>query len=355
MDNKIGVLITGAGAPGAPGIIYCLRKSGDKRLRLIGVDIDPSAVGSSFVDALYVIPPPESDDFVPKIMDICEHEHVKVILPLVTRELIPLSKAKEDFKKKGVYIPISNSDVMEILNDKHKLSVKARELAVSVPDFELVNNIDELISAVSKLGYPDRPVCIKPPVSNGMRGFRVLDTSKDRLELLLKEKPTGVYSTLDEVIDILKKSNPFPPYLVMEYLPGKEYTVDAIADKGRMFVCIPRLRQRIKNGISFNARVVKDDRLIEMTEQLINGLNIDGVIGFQFKERSDGSPCLIESNPRLQGTVILSSACGVNLPYLLVKMGLGERIEIGDVRWGMSIKRYWGWQFFDESGLPYSF
>lgn len=355
MDNKIGVLITGAGAPGAPGIIYCLRKSGDKRLRLMGIDIDPSAVGSSFVDSFNVIPPPESDDFIPSIFVICDKEKVKVILPLVTRELITLSRAKPDLLSKGIFIPISDHNVMEILNDKHKLSVKARELAVSVPDFELVNNIDELISAVSKLGYPDRPVCIKPPVSNGMRGFRVLDTSKDRLELLLKEKPTGVYSTLDEVIAILKKSNPFPPYLVMGYLPGKEYTVDAIADKGRMLVSIPRLRQRIKNGISFDAKVVKNEQIIEMTRRLIEGLGVDGVIGFQFKERSDGSPCLIESNPRLQGTVILSSACGVNIPYLIVKMVLGEKIEIGDVRWGMSIKRYWGWQFFDESGLPYSF
>lgn len=355
MDSEVGVLITGAGAPGAPGIIYCLNQQGDMRLRLVGVDIDEGAVGFSLVDNHYVIPQPETDEFIPKVLDICERENIRVILPLVTRELIPLSKAKKDFNERGVYIPISDEDVMKVLNDKHKLSVRAKEAGVSVPNFHLATNIAELRAYASELGYPDRPVCIKPPISNGMRGLRILDENKDRLELLLSEKPTGVYSTLDEVIAILEGADDFPPYLVMEYLPGEEYTIDALADKGEMVVSVPRLRQRIRSGISFDARVVRDKRLIEMTRLLIEGLDIDGVCGFQFRESDEGTPCLIESNPRLQGTVILTAGAGVNIPYLLVRMALGEKIEVGNIKWGMSIKRYWGWFFFDKDGSPYPF
>lgn len=356
MDNKIGILITGAGAPGAPGIIYCLKKSADERLRLIGVDIDPSAVGSSFVSAFYTIPEPEKDAFISEIMNICERERVKVILPLVTRELIPLSRARQDLSSRGIYLPISDYNVIEILNDKSKLSARAKELGVSVPEFHLANDLNDIIAYVNSLGYPQKPICIKLPVSNGMRGFRIFDASRDKMNELLKEKPIGIYTTLEEFFikfhDFVDK---FPPYMVMEYLPGPEWTVDALSNNGRMLACIPRLRERIKNGISFNAKVVKNERIIEMTERLIEGLGIDGVVGFQFKEREDGTPCLIESNPRLQGTVILSACAGVNIPYILVKIGLGEKFEIGKIRWGMSIARYWGWQFFDEEGLPYTF
>ncbi|MGQ9707195.1 MAG: ATP-grasp domain-containing protein [bacterium] len=356
MDNKIGILITGAGAPGAPGIIYCLRKANDDRLRLIGVDIDKDAVGFSIVDAHYVIPPPESDDFISSIMNICKRENIRAILPLVTRELVSLSRIKFRLKEMGIYIPISDEKTIEVLNNKHTLTIKAKELGVPIPQFRLAENLDELIAYVNELGYPKKPVCIKLPVSNGMRGFRVFDSSRDKMEMLIKEKPTGVFTTLEEFFikfhDCVDK---FPPYIVMEHLSGNEYTIDSLANNGKMLVCIPRLRERIKNGISFNAKVVKDERLIEMTGRLIEGLGIDGVVGFQFKEKENGTPCLIESNPRLQGTVILSACAGVNIPYLLVKMGLGETYEVGEVKWGMSIKRYWGWMFFDEEGLPYTF
>jgi len=49
------VLLTGAGAPGAAGIIKCLKK-GDKEIRIICVDANSMAYGQTFSDVFYVIP-----------------------------------------------------------------------------------------------------------------------------------------------------------------------------------------------------------------------------------------------------------------------------------------------------------
>ena len=40
MENTVTVLMTGAGAPGAPGIIRCLRKNGERSIRIVGVDMN---------------------------------------------------------------------------------------------------------------------------------------------------------------------------------------------------------------------------------------------------------------------------------------------------------------------------
>ena len=54
--KKSTVLITGAGAPGAPGIIRSLRNNGERPVYIIGVDMDPKASGFSMVDEWYTVP-----------------------------------------------------------------------------------------------------------------------------------------------------------------------------------------------------------------------------------------------------------------------------------------------------------
>jgi len=66
------VLITGAGAPGAPGIIKSLRLAEDRKIKIIGVDMDSESSGFAMVDECYAGEKAESDAFIPRIMEICE-------------------------------------------------------------------------------------------------------------------------------------------------------------------------------------------------------------------------------------------------------------------------------------------
>jgi len=53
--KPITVLITGAGAPGAPGIIKSLRLVKERKIKIIGVDMDKNAVGFTVVDKYYLV------------------------------------------------------------------------------------------------------------------------------------------------------------------------------------------------------------------------------------------------------------------------------------------------------------
>ena len=54
-NKPITVLLTGAGAPGMPGILTCLKRA-PRELRLVGVDMDPNAPSRKDFDSFYMVP-----------------------------------------------------------------------------------------------------------------------------------------------------------------------------------------------------------------------------------------------------------------------------------------------------------
>jgi len=342
MDN-ITVLITGAGAPGAPGIIKSLRKVKERKIRIIGVDMDSESSGFAIVDSGYVGEKAESKGFIPRIMEICRKEEVDVIIPLVTNELMKFAKDTTKFDEIGTKVVISSPDGLQIANNKYLLMKICKENNIPTPQFYKVQSWAEFESAVYELGYPDFPVCFKPPVSRGLRGFRILKEDTERLDLLMNYKPTDVFTTLEDVSKILKNAEPFPELLVMEYLPGKEYSVDVLVNKGTASIVIPRLREKIKMGISFVGVTEDNEEIIKYSKKIVNLLGLHGNIGLQFKLDTNEIPKIIESNPRVQGTIVLCTAAGVNMVYDAVKLALGEQIhnKQEDVKWGVKMIRYW--------------
>jgi len=335
------ILITGAGAPGAPGIIKSLRLVKERKIKIIGVDMRKDAVGSVLADEFRVIPPANSEKYLPFLLKVAKKFRVDVILPLNTAELLTLAKNKSIFKKEGIKIPISPPKSIEIANNKYLLMENLKN-TIPLPEFYYVRSSKAFKKAVDSLGYPKNPVCFKPTVSHGMRGLRILDPKIDRFNIIFTQKPTGIYTTFEEIFPILEKSPSFPELLVMEFLPGTEYSIDALADKGKPLIIIPRTRDYIKMGISFEGTLVKNRKIIEFCKKIIKKLKLHGNVGFQFKEDKKGVPKIIECNPRLQGTVVINTFAGVNLVYLGVKLALGEKFEIPKkIKWGTKMIRYW--------------
>ena len=327
LSKSFRVLITGAGGPGAPGIIKSLKVAG---IYVIGVDARKNAIGSFLADKFAVIPEAKDKNYISSLLKTAKKFKADVILPTNTAELITLAENKDKFEKAGIRVSISEAEHIKVANNKYLLM---REAGVPVPEFYLVKSLREFKGAVKKL----KKVCFKPPISNGQRGFRIIkeNTFKDVFE----EKPAGTTISMKEVCSILKKK--FPELLVMEYLPGKEYSVDILADNGKSIVVIPRTRDYIKAGISFEGTTVNHKKIIEYSEKIIERLKLNGNIGFQFKEDKNGIPKLIECNPRLQGTVVINTFAGANLVEMAVRLALGEQVKKPKVKWGLKMIRYW--------------
>jgi carbamoyl-phosphate synthase large subunit len=348
------VLVTACGAPGAPGIIKSLRTVKEREIELVGTDMNPRAVGFGMVDRGHTVPAGWAPDFVDELLEVVRREKVDVVLPLSTSELVPLSLNRRRFEEIGTKVCVSSAEAIRVANNKVNLYRFLKENGVVVPDFREASTFEEFSGAVRELGYPDTPVCFKPEVSNGGRGFRVLQANADKLHLLLKTKPSNTVATWEDVAPILSAANPFPKLLVSEYLPGMEYSADLLLRGGESLVTIPRSRDVIKLGIAFIGRVEKNGAIIEQAERIARLIGLDYNINMQFKYSQDGIPKIIEINPRVSGTIVLCTGAGVNLPWLAVQLALGETPVIPEPKWGTLMVRYWSEIFYDENGLAYT-
>ena len=340
------LFFTGAGSPGFSGILKGFRigaKEDGREIKVITADMNPDAYGFHLADKGYVIPPGNEDDFLEKMLEICDKEKPRFLVSGVDPELLPLAKAKPDFRRYGVEVVLSDWKAIELAQDKGKLYDFFKPYGF-VPEYKRVKNVKEFKEAVSSLGYPEKPVCFKPVFSYGMRGFRIMRPDVDKVDLLFKYKPSSAFINFSEALDTLKQAEAqgrFPELLVMEYLEGKEYTVDLLAWKGKSLVTIPRERVVTKEGISTVAKLEKNKEIIEYAETITEKLGFDYCINMQFRYSSDGYPKLIEVQPRFAGTTIACIGAGANLPYLALKLALGEKIPEVKVKWGTVMKRFW--------------
>jgi carbamoyl-phosphate synthase large subunit len=341
--NAIPILVTGAGAPGLPGTLYALRKNPDGRpVRVIGVDMETEAAGCFLVDKFFQVPAPEDPSYLDELLKICREESVAIVLPQTTREVVRLSQSKGLLEREGCRVMSSDASAIEIANNKWTLIEKFEEFGLPRPEAKLSHSEDEFLSLVRDLGYPERPVVVKPPISNGMRGVRVLQSEPWDVRRFLSEKPLGLETSLEELLRILRRGPSWPELLVMEYLAGPEYTVDAFIGE-KLSVALPRLRQSVRSGITFRSRSEFRDDISSYTLQAARRIGLRYAFGFQFKLDNQGLPKILECNPRIQGTMVASVFSGANLIWYGVKELLGEPVEQDGQKFEVAcFYRFWG-------------
>ena len=119
--------------------------------------------------------------------------------------------------------------------------------------------------------------------------------------------------------------------LILEYLPGPEYTVDCFTDRhGKLRFVSPRIRSRISNGISAKTEIIDHDkeRIFTIAFFINKNLKLRGQWFFQVKERDSGELVLMEIAARAAGSSCLTRARGVNLPLLTLYDRMDMDVEI---------------------------
>lgn len=126
-------------------------------------------------------------------------------------------------------------------------------------------------------------------------------------------------------------------YLIQERIEGTEYSVDAIRLRDGRFVCgaykvdkdICRDEARRYTSVcnptnDLRRTPVTMPALEDVARTVLEGLDYYGVCGFDFIVRDDGTPYLLEANPRLTGGVSTQIAAGFDIPMLLLGCEMRE-------------------------------
>ena len=196
------VLMTGAGAPGGIGTLKCLKK--DKNIRLFVGDANPMANGRFLNKSRFLNLKKATDlDFIPHILEMSIQHKIQVILPLVTLELFKFAENKALFEENGIKLIVSDKKDLDIANNKSRLYEHLTAHNILTPQYKVVQSgdLNGFLKAFADLGFPKNPLCVKPSVSNGSRGVRIVDDSVDKYDLLFNQKPNSLYIYFDYFIE----------------------------------------------------------------------------------------------------------------------------------------------------------
>ena len=310
------IVLTAAGAPGTAALVRSLRENGEREVRLVGTDIAERSIGRLLCDAFHLVPAGTEDGFADTVLEIADREHADVVLPQSSFDLLGLAEAKERFEK--VAVMVASPAAVRRSNDKAETYALLQQIGVKGPAFHRVRDPDGVEQAARELGYPEADVAVKPLMSSGSRGFRVLSATADRREQLLTNRP-GVAEAL-RLEDLLETLGEDPvELLVMELARGNERTIDGIAHEGRIALAHPKTRESMRAGLAMYFETLDDPALMEVAARIVAELGLDHFFNIQLVGEH-----VIEINPRISTIVYQED---LNMPYLGVKHALGELSE----------------------------
>ena len=322
----ITVLVTGCG--GAIGLCAAagLRKD-PRKIRIIGVDSDTYSAFFHFKEKAAIfsktclIPSAQEEDYVSKIIEICDKESVDAIFPGTDAELEKLSLLRESLEQKGTHVILSSPETVRICRDKWLTWSKLHKFVPFAKTALPEAGIEEA------LRFTGLPAIVKPRSSWGSRNVYLVNSV---------DEARAVVSTVDNSA-------------IQTALVGEEYTVDCLANKdGKLLRCVPRKRLRIYGGLSFQGITVFDEEIVKLSKKITEHLALVGPFNFQLM-KNNGKQILFEINARLAGTSALSIEAGVNLPLLAVMDALGMKLpDSFDFKEGLVLSRYFEEVYFRE-------
>ena len=175
---------------------------------------------------------------------------------------------------------------------------------VPLPHYATVDNALALHHAVESIESKVPEVCLKPVLSVYGLGFGRITA---RAEFARQFRPT-----VATWLKTLGSPDKLARQLVMEYLPGHEYSIDVAARSGSLLAAVIRRKPLIQAP----QLIVEHPELLRLTEWLVDRFQLNGLINVQFREDRSGNPKLLEINPRASGGIAMSCQAGINLPAI---------------------------------------
>ncbi len=336
------VLITCTGGVISPSQIGSLRDNPDGRpLKIVGTDMTVPCIGQQLADEFYQVPSGTSPNYVERLLNVCARESVDVIFPASHEEALALTSHKNAFDKIGAVIAASRYDVLELAFNKNRAYQKLKDSGLPYPEFRTVKDLSAFKKAAKELGIDQKKIVMKPVLTRGGRGARIL-TNESTAKSLLNEKAGYLEANYSEVLRALAEVDgpSFPELILMEYLPGPIYSVDFLAKNGKALIIVPKLRA-VGNASQTIVGVVKRNSLVEeIIARISEVFGFDYNINIEMGCNAEGVPLPFDFNPRVAASVAFCTAAGANLIYYALKMALGEEIPSVTVKDNVMMLRY---------------
>lgn len=320
------ILLTSVGRRGY--LVDYFKEAVQPNGQVIAANSEVLTSGMIAADKAYTVPRVDSAEYIPKILEICMTEDIRLVVSLFDIDLPYLAKARELFVEAGIHLVISDPWVIDVTNDKWKTAQLLKEHEISTPrTFLSINNV---ISEL-KNNLINFPFIIKPRWGMGsMSIFRADDA--DELNFFYSYARKQIEKSY---LNILSSEEIDNSVVIQEFIEGSEYGLDVFNDlEGNYLQTIAKKKIAMRSGETDMAKVIADQRLTTLGESLAALFNHRGNIDVDVLENRDGDLFILEVNARFGGGYPFSHLAGANYPALLVAMAKGKEFHLNTVELG---------------------
>lgn len=298
---------------------------------------------SRYIDYKIICPSllKESEKYLSFLLDYILYNNIDIIIPLYndSAEFLSLNKEyiEDNFSVKCA-IPSYNTFIKA--HDKEKLMLFCEKYGIPHPKTSYIS-LDNLDSVAKYVGFP---ALIKPNLSSGSRGIKLVNSLFDVKQELPNIESEFGRSTLQEYIDN----------------SGSYYNVMIYRDRYRKFhesVVLKIMRYfPLKGGTSCYCETINNDFLVEICQKTLNVMDWVGFADFDIMESKSGEYKIIEVNPRVPASIHAAYISGINFPEMMIKDLLKENIPIYNNNVGKSM-RFFGldvlWFIFSSNRFKF--
>ena len=297
-------------------IAYNIVKSlGSKKIRVLTSDFVPLSMSfySRYSEGHFIYPSPFSypEKFIENLIRNIKRTNARVLIP-VFEETFLISKFKNKLSK-HVKMVLPDYDKILVAHNKNKWLPIAKRMGIPVPKTFMITDLRTGKETIEDLSFP---VLIKPKQGGGAWAIRKIDSRKEFKTLLSQAS----YNDL-----------PWERFFVQEYVEGETHCVAMLFNRGeyRAKITYRQLRDYPATGGQATLRIsIKNERAEAYFEQILKELKWHGICQADFiVDRKNGTPFLVDINPRFWGSLTQGIASGVDFPYLVYKIANDQDVE----------------------------
>ena len=255
--------------------------------------------------------------------DLHAEHRFALIVPTTEASLLWLrALSPEDPLRRLALLP--SDEALDIALSKERTRALAERIGLPVPGSRLLTRG----TSTGDHESPEFPCVLKPAAS------------KVQVDGKLVTLAPAVVRDAAMRDQLLNKWLPHTDVQEQQWVPGRGVGVELVYADGKVIAEFVHERLHelpLTGGGSTLRRAAKPDaRLLELSKQLLDALQWQGVAMVEWRRADDGTIHLMEINPRLWGSLPLTIAAGVDVPAILHGMALGQPMQAVE-RWNENV------------------
>lgn len=337
------ILITGCGRH-SKTLVECLKNNPDNiPVEIISINNSERNILRTGVDEYHIAPSIFAPEYIEWLRNLCEEKGVDVILPYITAELPIAAANREYLEEKGTKVSVASLDSLMVANNKVEM---AKMFPQYMPKQIVAHNSRDIRTFAKKVGYhTGTQLCCKLTDKCGGCGFAILDERKYLDIASFNKVGVNRYISLNQLCEIADKVD--TEIIIQEYVPGTDYSVCVLADHGKTIYECGFAGYAMEFGAVTSGEIIKNEEAYRIATEVVEKIGLDGNACFDFIIKEDGTPVLLECNPRINATLPFLAEAGADLAYYRCRQLLGETLpENLDIDYGLKMVKYYESHYF---------